>query len=327
MLRLPLDGDPKGELLDDFLTRESGPVAIIQAIARALPALSERLAAGRIPGDAAAIVGVNDSGDKQKALDVGAHEHMATALRAAGVRQMLSEEAVEIEYLNEDGNYDVAIDPIDGSGSIGIGAPLGVLFSILPASQEGFMRTGRSVVAAGYVSFGHSCDFGFSLGHGVNVATYDSSAAEFRITHENIKLKPDAKTIAYNASNMRHWPKGLQDYAQALMDGKDGPLGRNFNMRWLAAAVGELHRILLLGGMFMYPADRRAGYESGRLRLIYEAVPIAFLMEQAGGKATDGKTPILDMKPEALHQNTPLFFGSSNEVDLAGSYLAGFQKG
>lgn len=327
MLRLPLDSDPVGALLDDVLAGQSGPADIVLAIANALPALAARLAAGRIPGDAAAIIGVNDSGDKQKALDVGAHDHMASALRAAGVRQMLSEEAVEIECLNTVGDYDVAIDPIDGSGSIGIGAPLGVLFSIFPASPEGFLRTGRSIVAAGYASFGHSCDFGFSLGNGVSIATFDAGISAFRVTHDNVRLKPDAKTIAYNASNMRHWPTGLQDYAHALMDGKDGPLGRNFNMRWLAAAVGELHRILLLGGMFMYPADRRSGYENGRLRLIYEAGPIAFLIEQAGGKATDGLTPILDVKPTSHHQHTPLFFGSSNEVDLAGSYLAGKQKG
>lgn len=327
MLHLPLDVAPSGALLDDVLSRQLGPAAIVLAITRALPDLAARLAAGSIPGDAAAIVGVNDSGDKQKALDIGAHEHMAAALRAAGVRQMLSEEAVEIEYLNDVGDWDVAMDPIDGSGSIGIGAPLGVLFSILPATSEGFLRTGRSVVAAGYASFGHSCDFGFSLGNGVTIATYDAEISAFRITHENVRVKSDAKTIAFNASNLRRWPQGLQNYAHALMDGEDGALGRNFNMCWLAAAVGELHRILLRSGMFMYPGDTRAGFENGRLRLIYEAVPIAFLMEQAGGKATNGLIPILDVKPVALHQHTPLFFGSSNNVDLAGAYLAGVLKG
>ncbi|MEZ5869539.1 MAG: class 1 fructose-bisphosphatase [Defluviimonas denitrificans] len=216
---------------------------------------------------------------------------MIAALTQAGVRQVLSEEETEVATLNPGGAFDVAIDPIDGSGSIGIGAPLGLLFSILPAAPEGFLRPGRAAVAAGYASFGHSTDFGWSLGDGVHIATFDRALGGFRVVHEQVRLPPAAKTIAYNASNERHWPEGLKRYALDLRAGKDGPRGRDFNMRWLAAAVGELHRILLLGGLFMYPADRRKGYENGRLRLIYEAVPIAFLIEQAGGRATDGLGP------------------------------------
>lgn len=327
MLKLPNDGVSQGTPLDDELAGYGGPGAIILAIAHAVPALARRLAAGHLPGDPAMVVGLNDSGDRQKAIDVAAHVHMAAALRAAGVRQMLSEEAAEVEELNADGAWDVAIDPIDGSGSIGIGAPLGVLFSILPASPEGFLRSGRDVTAAGYVSFGHSCDFGFSLGRGVTVATFDAEAGLFRVVRREVRLGPDADTIAFNGSNTRHWPDGLQRYAHAVLSGRDGVLARDFNMRWLAAAVGELHRILLLGGMFMYPADRRPGYERGRLRLVYEAVPIAFLVEQAGGEATDGMTAILDKVPGSLHENTPLYFGARNDVRLAGRYLAGSGKG
>lgn len=322
MLRLPNDGAAKGALLADHLaTHGPGPAAIVAAIAAAVPALARRLADGRIHGDPTAIVGQNDSGDPQKALDVGAHDHMIDALRKAGVRQVLSEEEVEVLTLTPSGLWDVAIDPIDGSGSIGIGAPLGLLFTILPAAPEGFLRQGRAVVAAGYASFGHSCDFGSSLGQGVHVATLDPTTGTFRLTHSDLRLKPQAKTIAYNASNERHWPEGLQAWARDLRAGRDGPRGRDFNMRWLAAAVGELHRILLLGGCFLYPADRRAGYGNGRLRTIYEAVPIAFLIEQAGGKATDGLSPILDRLPQSLHENTPLIFGAAEEVDTIARYL------
>lgn len=321
MLRLPNDGAPTGIPLEEYLP-DTAATGIVRAIARAVPPLAARLAEGRIYGDPTAIVGVNDSGDRQKALDVGAHDHMIAALRAAGVRQVLSEEAEAVITLNPGGAFDVAIDPIDGSGSIGIGAPLGLLFTVLPAAPESFLRPGRAVVAAGYASFGHSCDFGFSLGEGTHIATLDPSQSRFRLTHENLRLPETAKTIAWNASNERHWPPGLQAWARDLRLGRDGPRGRDFNMRWLAAAVGELHRILLLGGCFLYPADRRKGYENGRLRLLYEAVPIAFLVEQAGGKATDGRTPILDLHPRDPHDHTPLAFGCAEEVEMIASYLS-----
>ena len=321
MLRLPNDGAPTGTPLDQYLP-DQGAAGIVLAIARAVPPLAARLAEGRIYGDPTAIVGVNDSGDQQKALDVGAHDHMLAALRSAGVRQVLSEEAEAVVTLNPEGAFDVSIDPIDGSGSIGIGAPLGLLFAALPAAPEGFLRTGRAVVAAGYASFGHSCDFGFSIGQGVHIATLDPSQSRFRLTHENVRLPDQAKTIAYNASNERHWPPGLQTWARDLRLGKDGPRGRDFNMRWLAAAVGELHRILLLGGCFLYPADSRKGYEQGRLRTLYEAAPIAFLIEQAGGAATDGLTPILDRLPQNHHENTPLIFGCKDEVATIARYLS-----
>ena len=326
MLKLPNDGPAQGRLLSDVLTGD-GPAAIVLAIANAQPPLAARLAAGRMHGDPEAIVGTNDSGDKQKALDVAAHDHMIEVLRAAGVRQVLSEEAEDVIELNLGGDWDVAMDPIDGSGSIGIGAPLGMLFSILPAAPEGFLRDGRAVVAAGYASFGHSVDFGWSLGNGVHIATWDAEAGAFRVTRENVALKPTASTIAYNASNERHWAPGLQSWVADLRAGKDGPRGRDFNMRWLAAAVGELHRILLKGGAFLYPADRRPGYENGRLRLIYECVPIAFLVEQAGGLASDGTQPIRYRKPIALHDMTPLIFGAKDEVETILDYLARPNKG
>lgn len=321
MLKLPNDGPAKGGLLADVLPK-GGLAAIVLAIAGALPPLAARLAAGRLHGDPDAIVGVNDSGDRQKALDVGAHEHMVAALRAADVRQVLSEEAEEIVFLNPDGAFDVAMDPIDGSGSIGIGAPLGMLFAIFPAGPQGFLRSGREAVAAGYASFGHSLDFGWSLGDGVTIATWDAEVDAFRIVREKVALKPASSTVAYNASNERHWPQGLKNWAHDLRAGKDGPLGRNFNMRWLAAAVGELHRILLQGGAFLYPADGRPGYEQGRLRLAYEGVPIAFLIEQAGGLASDGEMPILDRIPASPHEMTPLIFGGKDEVESILSYLA-----
>ncbi|GHG20544.1 class 1 fructose-bisphosphatase [Paracoccus aerius] len=326
MLKLPNDGPATGRLLSHVLTGD-GPAAIVRAIAEAQPPLMQRLGAGRLHGDPTEIVGVNDTGDKQKALDVGAHHHMIAVLRKAGVRKVLSEEAEAVIDLNPDGAWDVAMDPIDGSGSIGIGAPLGMLFSVLPAAPEGFLRTGESVVAAGYASFGHSMDFGWSLGDGTHIAGWDDEAGEFRMVRENVVLKPKASTIAYNASNERYWAPGLQAWVADLRAGRDGPLGKNYNMRWLAAAVGELHRILLNGGAFLYPADRRPGYGNGKLRLVYEAMPIAFLVEQAGGLASDGTQPIRYRKPLAVHDMTPLIFGAKDEVETILGYLAESTEG
>lgn len=326
-LALPNDAAIALPTIDEYLSywagtdrRRSGLSTLISVIARASQPLATRLSLGSIPGDPTALVGINDSGDRQKALDLAAHHHLLSALGQASVRAVLSEEADEVILLSEDGLFDVAIDPIDGSGSIGIGAPLGLLFAVFPAGPS-FLRSGREIVAAGYVSFGHSVDFGFSLGEGVAFATLDAGEGVFRVTDTQEALHEETSMIAFNASNLRHWAPGLQRYVADLTAGQEGPRERDFNMRWLAAAVGELHRILRQGGVFLYPSDRRAGYEQGQLRLLYEAYPIAWLMEQAGGSAIDGTRAILDQTAKSLHQKTPLIFGARNEVDVVKRYL------
>ncbi|MBO0346221.1 class 1 fructose-bisphosphatase [Roseibium limicola] len=328
MLKLPNDTEIVAETLSDHLRREetSYPAAaVVRAISEACAEIAERLAAGGLPGDPAAIVGVNESGDKQKALDVATHDYMVEVLRKAGVRQVLSEEAENVIALNSDGAFDVAIDPIDGSGSIGTGAPLGTLFTVIPAGPtgpEGFYQPGRKIAAAGYASFGHSADFGFSLGNGLHLAVFDWRIEEFRMWKEGHEVPNTSRVLAYNASNHRHWEPGIRQFVEDALEGKRGPLNADYNMRWLAAAVGDMHRIVLQGGLFLYPGDSRPGYEDGKLRLIYEAIPMAFLMEQAGGQATSGRVPILDMTPTSLHQNVPLIFGSSSLVETLGAYLA-----
>lgn len=319
-LTLPVDGATNAPNMADWLGQWAGAdptrralADIILAVAKAAIPLADRLALGAMPGDPNTIVGTNDSGDAQKALDVAAHEHLMRTLQGASVHTVLSEEAEEVIELNPKGLFDVAMDPIDGSGSIGIGAPLGLLFAAFPGGGD-FLRSGRSIVAAGYVSFGHSIDMAFSVGTGLVVATYDRRDGQFYVAETYVTLPEKTGTIAFNASNVRHWPKGLQRYIGDCVAGKDGPRGRDFNMRWLAAAVGELHRIVRRGGLFLYPADSRAGYENGRLRLIYEAFPIAWLIEEANGAATDGSTAILDRVPNRLHEHTPLIFGSKDEV-------------
>lgn len=321
MLILPNDRPASGDFLHARLS-DSGAGRIVRHIAEALTPLADRLAAGLLPGDPAELVGTNDSGDAQKALDVGAHQHMLAALAGCGIRHVLSEEAEAVVTLDPNGAYDVAMDPIDGSGSIGICALLGMLFVVYPAGDGSFRRPGTEAVAAGYACFGHSVDFVWSLGDGVHLATLDRKAGDFRITAENIKLKPETSMIAYNASNERFWGPGLRAYVRDLISGKEGPRGKNFNMRWLAAAVGDLHRIMLKGGAFLYPADARKGHEDGKLRLAYEAIPIAFIVEQAGGRASDGRGRILERVPSRPHAYCPVIFGSTEEVLLIERYIA-----
>lgn len=326
-LKLDHDAAITAMSLPEYLHGWAGPDADRQALAGLVLAMADeavplalRLAQGKLPGDPTHIVGENDSGDRQKALDVGAHDHMIDAFRGLRVAKVLSEEAEEVEVLDPKGIFDVAMDPIDGSGSIGIGAPLGALFAIFPAGET-FLRKGREMIAAAYVSFGHSVDFGFSLGEGVVIATLDPVSGEFFVDDTCVRVKEKTSTLAFNVSYYRRWTTGLQAYVRDVLDGATGPRGADFNMRWIAAAVGDLHRILRRGGLFMYPGDTRPGYEDGYLRLAYEAFPIAFLMEQAGGAATDGLTPILDLAPEHLHDRVPLVFGSVEEVNTVKTYL------
>lgn len=295
--------------------------ALLTRLAEASVPLAVRLAQGGLPGDPTEVVGTNDSGDKQKALDMAAHDHFIAALRGMSVARVLSEEAEDVERIDPEGRFDIAMDPIDGSGSIGIGASLGALFCVFPAGDS-FLRPGREIIAACYVSFGHSVDFGFSTGEGIAIATLDPVTGTFHVDTTGVSLKPETSTVAFNASNRRRWAPGMRRYVDDLLLGDEGPRGRDFNMRWIAAAVADLHRILRRGGLFLYPGDSRPGFEAGFLRLAYEAFPIAYLIEQAGGAATDGRNAILDLTPAHLHDRVPLIFGSRGEVAVLSDYLS-----
>ncbi|MDZ5699648.1 class 1 fructose-bisphosphatase [Chelativorans sp. M5D2P16] len=319
----PVSAPPLSRFLSEWAGADDcrrALAGLVSTIAEAAMPLALRLAMARLPGDPAVPVAKNESGDVQKALDLAAHEHILDALRKAPVARVVSEEAGEPIVLDEAGLLDVAIDPIDGSGSIGTGAPLGLFFAVFPKG-ESFLRPGRDILAAGYVSFGHSVDLGFSLGEGVFLATLDPRDGLFRVAGRAPALPEKTRTIAFNASNHRHFPPGLRRYIDDCLAGREGSRGEDVNMRWIAAAVGDLHRILLNGGLFLYPADARPGYEKGHLRLLYEAFPIAFLIEQAGGAATDGCGPVLARTPADIHEKTALVFGSAAEVATVQNYL------
>ena len=221
----------------------------------------------------------------------------------------------------------MALDPLDGSSNIDTDVSIGTIFSILPAlgrgGVHGFFQPGSRQQAAGYVIYGPQCALALTLGKGTHIFTLERASGEFRLTKSAIQIPASACEYAINASNQRYWSEAIRAYFSDCVEGEDGPRGQDFNMRWIASLVAECHRILARGGVFLYPADARKGYQQGRLRLLYEANPIALLIEQAGGKAIDGQSPILEIAGTTLHQRTPLIFGSRLEVELIGRYEAG----
>lgn len=296
----------------------------VERIASAAAALARRIARGGIDEDLARTGGQNVDGDTQKALDVIADESFRMALAGGAVRHYASEEQQDVLTLNPEGSLALAIDPLDGSSNIDTNVSIGTIFGIYPAvdAPEGsFIRPGRELLAAGYVIYGPQCCLVVTFGEGVLKYVLDPDAGRFRPAGRLGPIPEDSTEYAINASNYRHWPAPIRAYIDDRIAGAEGPAGRDFNMRWIASLVAETHRILTRGGIFLYPADDRKGYERGRLRLVYECAPIGFLIEQAGGRATDACDPILDQLPDSLHARTPFVFGSRNKVARVATYM------
>ncbi len=285
--------------------------------------LAQTIADGSLAGDLGAAVGTNLGGDGQKALDVLADDAYAAALKDTAVRWYASEEQDEVVALNPAGDLALAIDPLDGSSNIDVNVSIGMIFSIFPAASDAntsFLRPAREQIAGGYFIFGPQCGLVVTFGDGTMQFTMDSRTRQFLLVERRVQIPVESSEYAINASNYRHWPRPIQAFIDDCVDGTDGPRGRNFNMRWIASLVAETHRILSRGGIFLYPGDKREGYARGRLRMVYECAPIAFLIEQAGGKATDALDPILDQQAKELHARTPFVFGSASKVDKVTTY-------
>lgn len=270
--------------------------------------------------------GTNASGDDQKPLDVQAETLFVSALADADVLAVCSEETEDPVPVHADGSLVVTLDPVDGSSNIDTLAPIGTVFGVFPVDDTrdalvSLLQPGRHQLAAGVIVYGSSTVMALTWGEGTDTYALDPDLGQFRLVRAKIELPVDSIEYAINASNARHWGPGVRDYIDDLVSGELGPRERNFNMRWLASLVGETYRILQRGGIFLYPADARPGYAEGRIRLVYEANPVAFLCEQAGGAATDGSTAILDLTPTHQHQRVPLVFGSRNKVDRVARYL------
>lgn len=313
-------------VLDDWASGKAdrGDVAgAIRAIAAAAVDLSRIIGRGGLDGNLAASSGGGVAGDTQKALDVTANDILVAALAKAPVRRMLSEEMDDPHVLDATARLDVAIDPVDGSSNIETTAPIGTIFSIFPSAGDAApSHKGSAQLAAGYVIYGAQTALVMTVGDGAQLFTLDRATGEFLRTQERLTIPKTTREVAINASNRRHWDQTIRHYWDDCLAGAEGPRGDDFNMRWIASMVAEAHRILVRGGIYLYPADSRKGYGTGRLRLLYEAHPIAFLVEQAGGAASDGETRILDLAAASVHQRTPLIFGSADEVALVHSYIA-----
>ncbi len=248
-----------------------------------------------------------------------------SALQDAGVAAVASEEEDEPVILDERAPYVVAMDPLDGSSNIETNLSIGTIFAILPRGEHSpaaaLLQPGTAQCAAGFLMYGPQTVLALTLGRGTQIFTLDPETREFLLTNPAARVPAQTKEYAINSSNVRHWEQPVRSYIVDLKAGKDGPRGQDYNMRWIAAMVADAFRILVRGGVYLYPADARRGYDQGRLRLTYEANPVAFLIEQAGGRATDGTRRILEIQPESIHQRIPLVFGSANEVEMVDRYI------
>jgi fructose-1,6-bisphosphatase I len=292
-------------------------VATIEALSRAAMELSRNIAAGPLVGLTGAVGGVNSDGDAQKDIDLAADRIMRAALRTAPVAAVLSEESELPEELDRDAPLCVAIDPLDGSANLENNISVGTIFSIRPRGRDiisTFFEPGSLQCAAGFFIYGPQTALVLALDGRVDVFILDPERHQFALIKRDVRIPPDTPEFAINASNRRHWSSAVRSYIDECLAGVNGERGRDFNMRWIGSLVAEAFRILSRGGVFLYPADARPGYREGRLRLIYEAHPIALIMEWAGGAASNGRGRILELSARTLHQRVPLIMGSPRAV-------------
>jgi fructose-1,6-bisphosphatase I len=298
--------------------------------------ISHEVNRGAMAGNLGTAGTENIQGEEQKKLDVLANEiflHMTA--QSGNYAAMASEELEDVHIVHgAAGRYLLLFDPLDGSSNIDINIAVGSIFSILrlPEGVSGdapnaFLQPGVKQVAAGYAIYGSSTMLVLTTGHGVNGFTLDQNIGVFVLTHPNMRISEDAGEFAINASRSRFWEPPIKRYIDEALQGSEGPRGKDFNMRWIAAMVAEVHRILCRGGVFMYPVDVRNAGQGGKLRLMYEANPMAFIIEQAGGAAITGRERILELQPEKLHQRVGVVLGSKNEVERIQRYHQEYDAG
>ena len=304
---------------------------LIEVVARACKRIAISVNKGAL-GDVLGSAGSeNVQGEVQKKLDVISNEVLIEANEWGGhLAAMASEEMDSIHLVPHrypQGEYLLLFDPLDGSSNIDVNVSIGTIFSVLRKvghtrgiSEEDFLQPGRQQAAAGYCVYGPQTTLVLTVGDGVAMFTLDREQGSFVLTQDNVQIPADTKEFAINMSNMRHWAPPVRRYIDECLAGKEGPRGKDYNMRWIASMVADVHRILSRGGVFMYPWDKREPDKPGKLRLMYEANPMAFLVEQAGGMATNGQQRIMDIGPKKLHERVSVILGSRNEVQRATDY-------
>jgi fructose-1,6-bisphosphatase I/sedoheptulose-1,7-bisphosphatase len=313
--------------------------ALLVDVAAAVKAISAMTAKGALGGYLGEHGGrsMNVQGEVQQKLDVLAHEVMIRSCEWGGLLAgMVSEEledpyAVPVEYSR--GRYLLVFDPLDGSSNTDVNVSVGTIFSVLRHDKEeapahaDYLQPGLQQVAAGYAIYGPATMLVISVGKGTHGFTLDREIGNFILTHPDLQIPAETSEFAINTSNARFWEPPVHRYVTECQAGKTGVRCRDFNMRWIASMVAEVHRILMRGGVFMYPKDTKDRTRPGRLRLLYEANPISLLVEQAGGRATTGSKRLMEVTPEGLHQRVPLILGSRSEVERIERYHAEWQCG
>lgn len=319
--------------LNSQLQDDGAPLELILLIRTLLAGCKEisfRVSQGALAGVLGSTLSENVQGETQKKLDVISNQILKDILKESGhVKAISSEEEDDVVGCHPDGKYLVSFDPLDGSSNTDINSLIGTIFSIThapqwmePSDPSAFLQPGTQIVAAGYVLYGPSAMLAMTTGKGTHIYTLDKTHGGFLLTKPNVKVPEETAEYAINASNQRHWEPAIQNYVSDLLAGTDGPREKDYNMRWVAAMVGDIHRVLCRGGVFLYPKDNREPDKAGKLRLLYEANPMAFLLEQAGGLASTGEKRIMEVMPTDIHQRVPVILGSKQEVEACLGYYS-----
>ncbi len=299
---------------------------LLEVVARACKGISHAVNKGALGGVLGSAGSANVQGEVQKKLDIIANDVLIEANEWGGhLAAMASEEMDTIHAVPNrypQGEYLLLFDPLDGSSNIDVNVSIGTIFSVLKKAdasttvrESDFLQAGTRQVAAGYCVYGPQTTLVLTVGDGVAMFTLDREQGSFVLTQEDVQIPEETQEFAINMSNMRHWAAPVQRYVNECLQGKDGPRGKDFNMRWVASMVADVHRILTRGGIFLYPWDKREPDKAGKLRLMYEANPMSWLVEQAGGASSSGSARILDIQPTQLHERVSVFLGSKNEVE------------
>ena len=304
---------------------------LLEVVARACKGISHAVNKGALGGVLGSAGRANVQGEVQKKLDIIANDVLIEANEWGGhLAAMASEEMDTIHAVPNrypQGEYLLLFDPLDGSSNIDVNVSIGTIFSVLKKAdasttvrESDFLQAGTRQVAAGYCVYGPQTTLVLTVGDGVAMFTLDREQGSFVLTQEDVQIPEETQEFAINMSNMRHWAAPVQRYVNECLQGKDGPRGKDFNMRWVASMVADVHRILTRGGIFLYPWDKREPGKAGKLRLMYEANPMSWLVEQAGGASSSGSARILDIEPAQLHQRVSVILGSRHEVERAVRY-------
>jgi len=305
---------------------------LLEVVARACKGISQAVNKGALGGVLGSADLENVQGEIQKKLDIIANDVLIEANEWGGHLAAMASEEMDSIYVVPNrypqGEYLLLFDPLDGSSNIDVNVSIGTIFSVLvkpeghAVTEQDFLQTGSRQVAAGYCVYGPQTTLVLTVGAGVAMFTLDREQGSFMLTQEQVRIPEETQEFAINMSNMRHWAPPVRRYIDECLAGTEGPRGKDFNMRWIASMVADVHRILTRGGVFLYPWDQREPNKPGKLRLMYEANPMGWLVEQAGGAVTNGQQRIMDIKPTKLHERVSVILGSKNEVERVTRYHA-----